>query len=246
MTPHSKIPNSKTGHSMTAHSMIAHPIPGPPQAGLLRTLAGRRRRASRLAPLALLCLGACLTPSEPPPVRYFSVMPSALEAVAARELPESSRAVGRVVRLRQFRSAGHLQERWVWRRGSEFGFADQLRWTDPPVAYLERALAHTLFEERGLRGSESNQAPVLDLELTAFDWIPGPQPEVHLALTLRLEDRGRQATYLETSLTLSVPVGGAGESLDIARAMGRGLGQIVDEAADWVIARLLPPASESQ
>ncbi|MAF66760.1 MAG: hypothetical protein CMJ84_14015 [Planctomycetes bacterium] len=139
-----------------------------------------------LAAGILLTLGcACLAGGGPASIRHYSVTPPAGE----RESPPAAR---RELRLRDARAAGHLRERMARRTSAlTLEFLELHRWSEPPIAYVERALARTLFEVGDFTRSEAHAAPSLDVELLAFERVPGATPGlagVRLVLVLRLTD----------------------------------------------------------
>lgn len=118
-----------------------------------------------LLTLALLCT-ACVSGlggSEPQTMRFYSAaLDFEVEPVAPVEAMPVR--VGRVV------AARHLGERMVWRRaGVEYGFSELDRWTEPPAAWLERALTRSLRDAHGLPAGRGAGELLLELELFAFE-----------------------------------------------------------------------------
>ena len=189
-------------------------------------LIGARPRAS--LGIALLSLSlACIGPGDPQPIRYFSAEVTPVEAALATEpgTPE-----GGALRLRYVEAAGHLKERIVWRASDvEYGFYELRRWTEAPAVWLERALAHALFQARGFERTEAAAAPALDIELVAFEEYLGDAHEAHVAVELRLSESGG-AALLEKRIERRVPIADV-EPTSVARAVREGLAGVVAEVA---------------
>jgi uncharacterized lipoprotein YmbA len=113
--------------------------------------------------------GCALTSkSEPLEPRYYSPErePGPGAPAAAPVTSTTEIRVGRVS------AASHLRDRIVVRESDvQFGYLDEHRWSERPDAYLRRALQRALFEERGVVQVISGEAPVLDLELVAFERV---------------------------------------------------------------------------
>jgi len=180
--------------------------------------------------LALVSLTACLSglgPGDPEPIRYFSAAaPPGLVSERTQDSP--------TLRLRRVTSGAHLRERLVWRISDvEYGFYENNRWTEMPVAWLEQALAHELFEVRGLRRTELSSAPTLDVHLVAFEEVLYPTHHARVAVVVRLVDAGG-VNLLERTLERVEPVAGRDLAL-VAEATARALGTVVRDAAALVI-----------
>jgi cholesterol transport system auxiliary component len=176
---------------------------------------------------ALTSKGEAMSP------RYFNPQPAALTESRAAAQPFD-------LRLGQVSSASHLDERISYRvSASEVGFYDDRRWTEPPEAYLRRALERELFEQRRLSRIVTGAAPVLDVELTAFEELKSSPPRVRVALTFSLRDERR--ALLERSLELEAPLDGTA-GLDapqrIAGALATTLHRAVQTIGEDVVARL--------
>jgi len=191
------------------------------------------RRTLTLAAAPSLFLGACLATGQPAPVRYFSG--EAATPTGARVAPGAER-----LRVRDVRAAGHLKERMARRLSDvEVEFRELERWTEPPLAYLERALLEELFERGGLRRSEARDAPALDVALVAFDEVAGPGPSVHVAFALRLTGADGDSLYdrtVERRLPLDEP-GAAGVAHSLSLALRHAAAQAAEEIAGVLAAR---------
>jgi cholesterol transport system auxiliary component len=190
---------------------------------------------------------ALLSKAEPLQPRYFSPEDNALASGRATD----ARAVGSPgMRLRLGRiSAGpQLRERIVYRASEhELGYYEDRRWTERPDAYLRRALARTLFEERGLLRVVSGSAPTLEAELVAFEELRVPAHKVRMQVMIAL-DVGQTGSLDETiTLEQDVPSVGGDQSAAVAAAFATALHLGVEQVADRVIAKLaaLPQAPDA-
>ncbi|HTU59073.1 MAG TPA: ABC-type transport auxiliary lipoprotein family protein, partial [Polyangiales bacterium] len=165
--------------------------------------------ARSLAVLLGLCVSGCalLGKSEALSPRYFSPDSAPPTASAARS-PTPTTAVE--LALGRVTAAAHLGERIVYRDSShELNFYDERRWSEKPEAYLRRALARSLFEQRGLRRLVSGIGPTLDVELTEFAEVRGDSPSARVAATFLLYDqrqvRRQASVYVELPLARKAP-----------------------------------------
>jgi uncharacterized lipoprotein YmbA len=189
---------------------------------------------------ALWCLlgalqsGCALTgKGEPMAPRYFNPQPPALTDSDAASPPFE-------LRLGQVSSASHLDERISYRvSAAEVGFYDDMRWTEPPEAYLRRALERELFEQRKLTRVATGAASVLDVELTAFEELRTSPPRVRVTLTFGLRDDRR--ALLERSLELEAPLSdkaGLDKPQRVAEALAATLNRAVQTIGSDVVQRL--------
>jgi len=165
--------------------------------------------------------------------RYFSPEPqSTLHAAKAANAFE--------LRLGAVTSAAHLDDRIAYRVGrSEMGFYDEQRWTENPEAYLRRALERDLFEERGLSRIVAGSAPILDVELTAFEELRGKPARVRVSLSFMLRDDRR--SFAERTFDLERPVAqqdGADPAQALAETLTATLGDAVRQLGDEVVTKL--------
>jgi cholesterol transport system auxiliary component len=143
------------------------------------------------------------------------------------------------LRLGQVSSASNLDERIAYRvSAAEVGFYEDRRWTELPEAYLRRALEKELFEERKLTRVVTGTAPVLDVELTAFEELRQAPTKVRVTLTFSLRDDRR--SLLEQSLELERPLSqqGADPAQRVAQALAAALVQAVQTVGAQVVKRL--------
>ena len=199
------------------------------------------RNSLRPVVVALALPGcALLGKSEPLVPRYFTPEYAA-SAPAAPAVPALRLRLGRVegrASLRE-RMASRLADR-------EVRYAEDRRWTERPEVYLRRALARTLFEERGLVEAQIGRALTLDVELIAFEEVV---PLRLARLEARLVLRDDRVALLEETITAEQPIAAAVGD-DVAPAVVEALSQAlqagVARMADRVIAAMAtapPPAA---
>jgi len=191
-------------------------------------------KATLLSLLGTLALSGCalLGKNEPVVPRYFTPEYPGDAAVAAAHS-------GLQLRLGRIDARAHLRERMAGRSSArEVVFHDDRRWTERPEIYLRRALARTLFEERGVVEVLSGHGVTLDVELTAFEELE-PQHEVRMQARVVLRDD--RLGLLEETITADQPVA-TSEGGDSARAVVDALSQAlhagVTRMADHVVAKL--------
>lgn len=195
----------------------------------------------------LLGVGGCalLGKSEALTPRYFS------PDVAIARTPESASArvdpAAPELRLGRITAAAHLGERIVFRDSNyELNFYEQRRWTERPEAYLRRALARSLFEERGLRRIVSGAGPTLEVELTEFAEVRGAQPVVRVRATYQLY--GNRLVEREATVSVELPISASAaqrESPETAvRVMADALSRAVQQIVEQVTAELRTPMPE--
>ncbi len=194
-------------------------------------------RALWLVVLGVAALPGCALfgKNEPVVSRYFT--PEYDGAPRAATTP-----AGPPLRLGAVEGWSHLRERMVTRSAArELGYAEGRRWTERPEVYLRRALARTLFEERGVVEALSGRAVTLEVELIAFEELERPH-RVRLQAGLVLRDH--LAGLLRETVTVEEPVpgGDAGDPMPaVVEAYARVLRAGVTQIADRVVARLAEP-----
>ncbi|HYP87528.1 MAG TPA: ABC-type transport auxiliary lipoprotein family protein, partial [Polyangiaceae bacterium] len=165
-------------------------------------------------------------------LRYFNPLPR--NGGASEPAPQPFE-----LRLGQVSSASNLDERIAYRVSSaEVGFYEDRRWTEPPEAYLRRALEKDLFEERKLTRIITGPAPVLDVELSAFEEQKGAG-KVRVKLSFSLRDERR--SLLERSIDLDQPLEeqrGADAAERAAQALVDSLSRAVRAVGDDVVKKL--------
>ncbi|HYQ15004.1 MAG TPA: ABC-type transport auxiliary lipoprotein family protein [Polyangiaceae bacterium] len=201
------------------------------------------RCASVLAFFAGVALCGCALTSKADALspRYFNPQATASNPPQRASQPYE-------LRLGQISSASHLDERISYRvNAAEVGFYEDRRWTELPEAYLRRALEKQLFEQQGLTRVVTGMAPVLDVELTAFEELRQKPSKVRVTLTFSLRDERR--SLLERTLDLEAPVDESSQ-LDapesVAQTLANTLSRAVEAVGSEVVKRLAqtPPPVE--
>ena len=189
-----------------------------------------------LSACSLLVSCALLSKAEPLVPRYFTPE-SDSTAATARATPQSSASVAPRLRLAAVWASSQLRERIMFRDSAhELGYYEDRRWTERPEAYLRRALARTLFEERGLVRVATGSAPTLDTELVAFEEIRAPEHKTRIQVIVTLDDD--RSGSEQATITIEEPV--RSDDADAAiDAFARALQRCVTQIADRVMARLI-------
>jgi cholesterol transport system auxiliary component len=183
-----------------------------------------------------LSSGACAltSRSEPLTIRYYTLDTGATEPIAPPNQQPIELRIGRVD------ASDYLREEIAYRDSQhELSFYDSERWTEKPQEFLRRALARTLYQERGFTRVFSGSAPTLDVELVEFEELRGPQPKVRLQAIAILHDERR--SQFEQTITVERPIANASspDHTDAtAAALAAALQSAVSTVADRVIASL--------
>jgi len=148
---------------------------------------------------------------------------------AATDMPQLE--LGRVT------SGLHLRDKIAYRDAAfEVGYYDDRRWTERPEVFVRRELARTLFEEHGFRRTLAGQAPVLDIEVIAFEEVRGKSPNGSSNASARIQLRmivhdDRDAMF-ERTITIDRPVAqGAGSTEGLVQAMAEALDAAAEDVA---------------
>lgn len=183
---------------------------------------------------------ALLGKNEPSPRRYFtpeSAAPGSGLVIAQAGAPP--RGDGLRLRLGRISAWSHLRERMVVRTSArELSYSENHRWTERPDLYLHRALAHALFEERGLTQVISGSGPVLEVELVAFEETQNPRRALLQALVVLHDEHTAQ---LEETVTIEEPLApakDADQAVAVVEALSRTLHLAVARISDHVVAKL--------
>jgi len=180
---------------------------------------------------ALMGKGEALTP------RYFSPDVGEPTLRLTNTAPNSPAAASEL-RLDRVEASSHLEERIAYRPNeAELGYYDSFRWTEPPQAYLRRALERELFERRGLVHVVSGPAPTLDVELVSFEELRQGTPAGRVELRFSLSDGRRM--LLEQTVRVQQPVA-PGAAQDAALRLTKALSSALEEAVAKV-AELVTP-----
>jgi len=186
--------------------------------------------------LLLTTLIGCALTSKASPLmpRYFS--PELRQEGQSRPSANG----GLELRLGRIEASAHLEQRLAYRsHESELGYYEDWRWTQPPEAYLARALAQQLFEQGALVHVVSGAAPTLDVELSSFEEVRSGGPHARVELRLILRDERR--TLLERTLRIERAIAtGATEDapLRLTRALSAALEEAVAKLAELVTPEL--------
>ena len=185
-----------------------------------------------LLAVAVLAAAGCSLGRPSRPVDWFSAEPR--PDASAEGAPGSVALAGApAVRLRRVEAAAHLGERIVWSDGEvRYGFREFLRWTEPPVAWLGRALDRELYEVRGLARHEGSTTAALDVELVAFEEVVGDEPSVRVAVVARVTGPD-YASLLDRTFEEGASVTERGPE-HVARALSACLASVVARTADAV------------
>jgi cholesterol transport system auxiliary component len=218
----------------------------PPQTWLPPSARGAR--SSTRACLAACLLAAGLVPGlltgcaffgkvEPLAPRYYDPELDVSEGKSvAPSLVRPSLRLGHVL------GGSHLRERIAYRVSErEVGFYDERRWTERPENYLRRALARSLFEQRGIASLVTGVGPSLDVELVDFSELLEPKHAVRVRARAVLVDQ--RTVRFEHTFGAEEPVRGGDDAdfTNVADAMARALARTVDEIGDRVLTELTTP-----
>lgn len=193
-----------------------------------------------VAALASLPACALTSKSEALDVRWFTPEAGRAHLTGAPASPEAI-PVRPALRLGRVTSGSHLREKMVRRTSAgEVEFDDAHRWTEKPEVFVRRELERELFEERGFRREIMSAAPVLDVEVLAFEELQIPNaPAARVSLRMVLQDGERVLD--EETLTVDRVVGGRHRVEDVVAATSEALDGAAAAIADRIAARLAPP-----
>lgn len=172
---------------------------------------------------------ALLSKADAVETRFYTIEPF------AGDVKQAAKACGGM-RIGRVDAGAALRERMMWRaRDGEVGFYEDRRWTERPDVYVHRALSHALFEEAGLRQIVTGDAPVLDIDIVAFEEEIGPPRVARLRVTASLRD-DRAVGWQET-LTFEKPLVASAKGDVDADAIVRGLSDDLRDGARAIAAR---------
>ena len=196
------------------------------------------KAALLVAACSLLAACALLGKAEPRTPHYFT--PESDSTVPQATAPQRVQPETRRLRLGSVSGGSQLRERIVFRDSAhELAYYEDRRWTERPEAYLRRALARALFEERGLVRVVLGSAPTLDAELVAFEEIRTPERRAHVQVIVTLDDdRGGS---VQATLNIERPIRVAVANDDAAavvEALSGALEQCVTQIAERVVNNL--------
>ena len=157
--------------------------------------------------LTIACLlGGCALTSKADPLAVRLYSPEHVKPRLTAATSEAKATDGPAVELGRVSSSHHLREKVVHRDSPhELGAYDDRRWTERPETYVRRELSRTLFEERGFRRVLVGTAPILDVEVVAFEEVRLPKAHAaRIQLHIVLHD-GRDV-LLEETIGVDKPV----------------------------------------
>jgi ABC-type uncharacterized transport system auxiliary subunit len=197
----------------------------------------------RAALVGLLLEGCALVSrGEVRSIRWFSpepVTPRLTSAPTSAALPNTEQNVA--LELGRVGSGAHLRERLAYRASAfELGYYDDARWTERPEVYLRREVSRVLYEEHGVRRAVDGDAPVLDLDLEAFEEVrPTGLARVRVRMILH-DDR---KAILEKTLDVERPIRPMAGSSDtradaVVRAIAGALQELAEDVATTAEAAL--------
>lgn len=187
--------------------------------------------------LAALLLAGCLFRDAAAP-RFYRPASSTLDGGDGADPPPAAVATpAAAVRLEPVTGTPFLRERIAWRSSPvEYGLYEQQRWSETPPRYVQRALENALRAEPALRLTDAFDAPVLRVDVVAFDEVLAPEHVARVALVVSLRDR-RRMRLVDRTFTAEAPVTGK-DGAAMATAMGAALDRAVGEIAAAVAAAL--------
>jgi cholesterol transport system auxiliary component len=185
--------------------------------------------------LALAPGCALLTKSEPVIPRYFSP-----EAPAPSKPTLAGGGAGLELRLGRVTADAYIKDRLVHRDSAfEIGYYDDRVWTEKPEAYVRRALARALFDERGVTQLLSGVGATLDVDIVAFEEVRAPAHLARIELVFVVYDD--RVVRLSRSVVVERPIAPAkgDESTNQAvKALSGALVAAVDAVANAAASEL--------
>jgi uncharacterized lipoprotein YmbA len=184
------------------------------------------------AALVGLALGGCALVSrgEVRSVRWFSPEPATARLTSAQTGAGDAHDVS--LELGRVSSGAHLRERLAYRTSTfELGYDDEVRWTERPDVYLRREVSRVLYEEHGVRRAVDGDAPVLDLDLEAFEEV---RPSARARVRVRMILHDDRRALLEKTLTVERPLAampGDTHADAVVRAIAGALEEIAEDVA---------------
>ena len=186
--------------------------------------------------LAALLLAGCLFRDAAAP-RFYRPASSTLDGGDGADPPPPRGMTPATVRLEPVTGTPFLRERIAWRSSTvEYGLYEQQRWSETPPRYVQRALENALRATPALRLTDAFDAPVLRVDVVAFDEVLAPQHLARVALVVSLRDRER-TRLVDRTFAAEAPVTG-NDGAGTATAMGAALDRAVGEVAAAVATAL--------
>lgn len=179
----------------------------------------------------LLTAGCALTSkAEALSVRWYTPETVKPHLTSAETDAVATDQASPAIEIGRVSSGINLRERIAYRDAAyEVGYYDDKRWTEKPELYVERALARTLFEERGMRRALAGQGPVLDVEVLAFEMLRRKSPCARIQLRVVVHDD--RDSLLERTISVERQAAKGEDDFD---AMVHAMAQALDAATDQV------------
>src|SRR5262245_50140123 len=194
--------------------------------------------ATRAAVLAAALAAGCTLLPEPAAAPRVYRVPSSDAPAPAEKVPAAR------LRLRTVASAAYLDEGVAWRSGVEVGIRPGVRWAERPEVVLQHVLLSQLFSGGRLVRTEALDAPVLDVELLAFEELLDEGGDVALvALRAHLLGESRDELQAFELQSRQPPAGDDDRTEALARALGAGLDDVCGRLAAEVVRTLPAPVS---
>ena len=180
----------------------------------------------------LLAAGCQLFPEPAPPPRVYAVPVASGPPI----IPTSS---AHRIRLRTIVAAEHLTEDIAWRSGLRVGGQPGQRWSERPAVVLQSALIAQLFSGGRLTRTEALDAPLIDVQLLAFEEDLSAKPSTAIvSIRAQVLDQHR-AQVLDLPLTVTEPIETSPDTTEaLARALGKGLDSLCAQLQEQVIKAL--------
>lgn len=142
------------------------------------------------------------------------------------------------LRLGRVSAGSHLGKKLVYRSSSvELGMYDDKRWTERPDEYVRRSVGSALFDTQRATQSLGADAPMLDLEILAFEEIAEKDKPHKGRVSVRYSLHDEQ--HVLGSDVVTVELDAASEDTgQIVRAISRALAQVSERVAERVVVRL--------
>jgi cholesterol transport system auxiliary component len=203
---------------------------------------------ARFARFATFTTFAAITPacallmkSEPVVPRYFS------PEVQAPSGPDTGPSAGLEIKLGRVDADAYLGDRIVHRDSAfEIGYYDDNLWTEKPEAYVRRALARALFDERRVTQLLSGTGPTLDVDIVAFEEVRAPAHLARIELVFVVYDD--RVVRLSRSVVVERPIvlaKGDFVADHVVTALSSALLAAVDAVADAATAELRTEATSA-
>ena len=142
------------------------------------------------------------------------------------------------LRLGRVSAGAHLGKKVVYRSSSvELGMYDDKRWTERPDEYVRRAISASLFDAQRASQSLGGAAPILDLELLAFEEIVQKDKPHRGCVSVRYSLHDEQRVLVSDVVTVELDAGSA-DTDKVVRAISEALSQVSERIAERVSVRL--------